>query len=59
MDNDWRHSVTRPYEEILHRVIAFREERDWARFHHPKDLAISIALEAAVLLVLFQCKDQD
>ena len=32
----------------------FREERNWARFHNPKDLAISINLEAAELLELFQ-----
>ena len=59
MDNDWRHRMTRPYEELLDRVIRFREERDWARFHHPKDLAISITLEAAEFLELFQWKDRD
>jgi NTP pyrophosphatase (non-canonical NTP hydrolase) len=38
-------------------VAAFRDARDWRRFHAPKDLAISIALEAAELLEHFQWKD--
>ncbi len=47
----------RPYEELLRRVLAFRDARDWKRFHNPKDLAISLALEAAELLEHFQWKD--
>lgn len=35
-------------------VIKFRDERDWKQFHNPKDLAISISLEAAELLEIFQ-----
>lgn len=35
-------------------VAAFRDERDWAQFHEPKDLAISISIEAAELLEVFQ-----
>jgi NTP pyrophosphatase (non-canonical NTP hydrolase) len=41
-------------EDILARLRTFRETRDWARFHTPKDLAISIAIEAAELLEVFQ-----
>ena len=42
------------YEEAHELVSAFRKERDWDQFHNPKDLAISINLEAAELLELFQ-----
>jgi dCTP diphosphatase len=38
-------------------VIAFRDARDWAQYHNPKDLAISLTLEAAELLEIFQWKD--
>lgn len=38
-------------------VIDFRDERDWKQFHNPKDLAISISIEASELLELFQWKD--
>lgn len=38
------------------KYIKFRNERDWAQFHNPKDLAISLALEAAEVLEHFQWK---
>lgn len=47
-----------PFEELVRQVLAFREQRDWRQFHNPKDLAISISLEAAELLELFQWKSQ-
>lgn len=37
-------------------VLEFRDRRDWRQFHNPKDLSISISLEAAELLELFQWK---
>lgn len=47
------------YEEAAAKALAFREERDWAQFHNPKDLAISISLEAAELLEAFQWSGSD
>ncbi|MFX0204365.1 MAG: nucleotide pyrophosphohydrolase [Candidatus Hodarchaeota archaeon] len=44
-------------EALLKKVIEFRDERDWAQYHNPKDLAISISLEAAELLEIFQWKN--
>jgi NTP pyrophosphatase (non-canonical NTP hydrolase) len=38
----------------LKRILQFREERDWKQFHLPKNLAISLALESAEVLELFQ-----
>tara|TARA_B100000886_G_C20080022_1_gene349482 strand:+ start:94 stop:255 length:162 start_codon:yes stop_codon:yes gene_type:complete len=35
-------------------IASFCEERDWDKFHTPKNLAISICLEAAELLENFQ-----
>ncbi len=46
----------RPYERLVRSVLAFRDARDWRQFHNPKDLAISVALEAAELLEHFQWK---
>lgn len=45
-------------DKELQRVIRFIEERDWSQFHNPKDLAISLSLEAAELLEHFQWKNQ-
>ena len=35
-------------------VQSFVKERDWEKYHNPKDLAESICIEAAELLQLFQ-----
>lgn len=43
-------------DELVKAVLTFRDERDWKQFHNPKDLAISITLEAAELLEHFQWK---
>lgn len=47
------------FEEAATKALAFREERDWAQFHNPKDLAISISLEASELLEAFQWSGTD
>lgn len=41
-------------DNLEKRINEFRDERDWRQFHNEKDLAISISLEAAELLELFQ-----
>lgn len=47
------------FEEAMRKARAFRDERDWAKFHNPKDLAVSISLEAAELLEVFQWSGED
>lgn len=42
--------------DLTRLVASFRDERDWAQFHNPKDLAVSITIEAAELLEIFQWK---
>jgi NTP pyrophosphatase (non-canonical NTP hydrolase) len=37
-------------------LVAFRDERDWAQFHNPKDLALALSIEAAELNELFLWK---
>lgn len=45
--------------ELTKTIIALRDERDWKQFHNPKDLAISINLEAAEVLEHFQWKTNE
>lgn len=47
------------FESVREDVLAFRDEREWAQFHNPKDLAISLSLEAAELLECFQWSGSD
>jgi len=37
-------------------VAGFIEKRDWEQFHTPQELAVSISIEAAELLEIFQWK---
>jgi NTP pyrophosphatase (non-canonical NTP hydrolase) len=37
-------------------VLNFRTARDWKQFHTPKELAISLVVESAELLEIFQWK---
>ena len=43
----------------MDKINKVRDDRDWRQFHNEKDLAISISLEAAELLELFQWKSPE
>ena len=45
--------------QLLEELIAFRQQRDWEQFHSPKNLAVSISIEAAELLEWFQWKNDE
>ncbi len=44
-------------QTLTNALISFRDDRDWAQFHNPKDLALAISIEAGELLELFLWKD--
>ena len=46
-------------QDSIDRIRKFRDDRDWKRFHDPKNLAVSISIEAAELLELFQWKNAE
>lgn len=46
-------------QDTINEVLKFRDDRNWKQFHNPKDLAISISLEAAELLEVFQWSAED
>ena len=45
--------------ELTARVLRHRDEREWAQFHTPKELAVSLVVEAGELLSLMQWKSGD
>lgn len=47
------------FEDVRQKALAFRDERDWAQFHNPKDLAVSLSIEASELLECFQWSGVD
>lgn len=46
-------------QETMTALRAFRDERSWAPFHTPKDLACAISVEAAELLETFRWSGSD
>ena len=46
-------------ESVKNEIIKFVDDRNWGQFHTPKDLALSICLEAAELLEVFQWSGSD
>lgn len=46
-------------DDLLNKILEFRSQRDWRQFHNPKDLSISVVLEASELLENFQWKNND
>lgn len=41
-------------DDLRERLRAFAEARDWEQFHTPKNLAMSVAIEAAEIMEHFQ-----
>ncbi len=50
---------TDPLRELTMALRAFAAERDWERFHAPKNLASALIVEAAELLEPFQWLDEN
>ena len=46
-------------EATIEQIAEFSQKRNWTQFHTPKDLAISISLEAGELLECFQWSGGD
>ena len=46
-------------DDLTHLILRFRADRHWEQFHNPKDVALSLTLEAAELLELTQWKNGD
>jgi NTP pyrophosphatase (non-canonical NTP hydrolase) len=46
-------------QDMKEKLAKFLKERDWQKFHNPKDLAIALSIEANELLEHFQWKKID
>jgi len=45
--------------DLIKKIIEFRNVRDWEQFHNPKDVAISLVLEANEVMEHFQWKNHE
>lgn len=46
-------------ESLTKRIVDFRNARDWKQFHNPKDLSLSLVLEATEVMEHFQWKSKE
>jgi NTP pyrophosphatase (non-canonical NTP hydrolase) len=47
------------FTDLISKITAFRDDRDWKQFHNSKDLAIALNIETSELLELFLWKDNE
>ncbi|MDD3922955.1 MAG: nucleotide pyrophosphohydrolase [Endomicrobiaceae bacterium] len=45
-------------EDLIKKIISFRDARDWKQFHNPKDVSLSLVLEAGEVMEHFQWKSE-
>lgn len=46
-------------DSLTKRIINFRNARDWKQFHNPKDISLSLVLEASEVVEHFQWKSNE
>ena len=51
-------SDTLSLDSLTARLLEFRDARSWEKFHTPKNLAMSVSIEAAELLEIFQWENE-
>ena len=50
-------SKNNEFQQVLDKILEFRNRRDWKQFHTPENLAKSIAIESGEILEHFQWGD--
>jgi NTP pyrophosphatase (non-canonical NTP hydrolase) len=40
-------------QDLINKIVKFRDVRDWQQFHNPKDSAVALSLEASEVLEQF------
>ena len=54
MKSSLKKDATTSISYLKQKLAKFVKDRDWAQYHSPKNLSMSIAIEAAELMELFQ-----
>ncbi len=49
----------RNINNLTKKIIALRDARDWKQFHNPKDVSLSLVLEAGEVMEHFQWKNKE
>lgn len=46
-------------KDLQNKIIKFRDARNWKQFHNPKDVSLSMVLEAGEVMEHFQWKNEE
>jgi dCTP diphosphatase len=46
-------------KRLTKEIVSFRNKRDWKQFHNPKDVSLSLVLEATEVMEHFQWKNNE
>ncbi len=46
-------------QDLIEQIKAFNRERDWEKYHSPKNLSMALSVEVAELLEVFQWLTED
>jgi len=58
-DKMWDDIGMNELSDLTKKIVKFNKDRNWKQFHNPKDLAISLLLEASEVLEHFQWKSKE
>jgi dCTP diphosphatase len=48
-----------PVQQLINDIKAFNRERDWEKYHSPKNLSMALSVEVAELVEVFQWLTED
>jgi NTP pyrophosphatase (non-canonical NTP hydrolase) len=51
--------MDKKFKHLYEKILEFRNNRDWAKYHDPKNLSQAISIEAAELQEIFLWKTSD
>src|SRR5690606_28569924 len=46
-------------KQLQEKIVKFRDQRNWKQFHNPKDVSLSLILEAAEVMEHFKWKNEE
>lgn len=53
-----KNDINTNISELKSEVDAYIKERDWKKYHNPKDISLSLVIELSELLEIFQWEDK-
>jgi dCTP diphosphatase len=59
MTGDTPDNMDKNFKNLYQKILEFRDDRDWEKYHDPKNLSQAISIEASELQEIFLWKTND